>query len=142
MITGRGDICPKFHKRQNDRNGWYTLADFSEKFKKVKSQNRKNVVFGKFCWKHSKIVLFWVLWLPILTFFAPDYIDHSGHLMFYEFFWRQNFYNSFSFNCLKLNISAIYKSIIHHLWIFLRYWSTSFKRKNSNPTTRRTSKTT
>ena len=46
----------RFQKRQNYRKGRYT-----QKKVKIKSQERKNVIFGICYLKLPKIVLFWVL---------------------------------------------------------------------------------
>ena len=53
----------KFHKKQNDRKGQYTLAHFLEKCKKV-----KNEVTG------TEIRRFWLIYLKTFdkfTFFSP-----------------------------------------------------------------------
>ena len=75
---------------------------------------------------------------------APDFIDPSGNFVFHEIFCSTNFENSFFSSIVeKLNITTIYKSIILFFqWIFLWYLSTSFVKKKSNPTIRRTSRTT
>ena len=65
-------------------------------------------------------------------------------LSFMNFFVAQTSVNNFFSSIVeKFNISAIYKSIILTFqWIFLWYLSTSFVRKKSNSTTRRSSRTT
>ena len=46
---------------------WRIFEKIAKKLK-MKSQERKNVVYGKYIWKHSKIVLYWVLWLKFNFF--------------------------------------------------------------------------
>ena len=53
----------KFHKRENDRKGQYTHFWGIAKKLKIKSQERKNVVFCKLLLKRTQVVLVWVLWL-------------------------------------------------------------------------------
>ena len=65
-------------------------------------------------------------------------------LSFMNFFVAQASISLF-FIVEKLNISAIHKGLLHpnvFQWIFLWYLSTSFIERNSNLTTRRTSRTT
>ena len=42
----------------------------------------------------------------------PEYIDPSGHFVFYDIFWNSNYYYSFSSMVEKLNLFAINESII------------------------------
>ena len=59
---------------------FWRISQKSAKKLKMYLQDRKNVVFGKFICKRSKIVF-----LGPFLWNAPDYIDPSGHFVFYEF---------------------------------------------------------
>ena len=60
----------------------------------MKSRDRKNVVFGKFLWKRSKLCAFYII---------------SGHFVISNFF----------FSMVEWNTSAIYKSIILNFSVYL-----------------------
>ena len=107
-ISSRWRSTKKVHKKQIYRKAHF---EKSAKKLKMKSQDRKNVVFGKFIWKLSKIVLFWVLWLKFLFFCNFSKLHFLVILSFMNFFVAQTSITFFSM-FEKLNTSTIYKSII------------------------------
>ena len=121
-----GDVRPKsssytkFHKRQNDRKGRYTIANFWKNWKKV-----KNEVTGT---ENRRIWLIYLKTFHNFTFLGPvtsiliflQFSQKCARLYrpfrsfrLYENFCNSNFYNSFFSSIVeKLNISTIYKSIV------------------------------
>ena len=104
----------KFHKIQNYRKGWFILAHFWDKCKKLKrnSQDRKNIVFDKLLWKCSTNVLF----LGPVTFILTKMRQSKSTLpvisSLMTFFEAQTSITFYFLQWLKSHISAIYKLII------------------------------
>ena len=117
--------------KENVLKGRYTLVHFLEKCKKLKimPHEQKNIIFGKLLWKSSQIVFFWVL----------QFSQKGARLyrLFRHFSIAQTTINPYCFvfpKVEKLNISAVYKSIIIiYQWIFLWYLYTSFVKRKFNP---------
>ena len=115
----------------------------------MKSQDRKNIVFGNLSENVTKLFFFWGPVTSILTFSNVLVTRQTIPtllviLSFMNFFVAQASISLFLI-VEKLNIFAIHKGLLHpnvFQWIFLWYLSTSFIERNSNLTTRRTSRTT
>ena len=94
------------------------IGAFLRKLKKVKNEvtEPKKVVFGKFIWKCLCFFGFFDFNYNFFAIFSKKkcarQIDPSSHFVFYEIFVAETYITLFFSIVEKLNISAIYKSII------------------------------
>ena len=108
----------------------------------MKSQEQKTLYLVIFSKNFPQIYFFGSCYFNFNFFAVFSKMRHTISTLpvissFMKIFVAQISRTRFFFNCWKLNIFAIFKSIILIFqWIFLWYLSTSFVKKKSNPTIR------